>query len=151
MSASKTVISKNNPDPSCLRGVSDAHARGVACCASSCRTCGGSDCHLRPGGRGKCCATVVEQLRSCAIAGPPCSMRKYTQKKMATVEAASTAKIAKRSKLRRLVPRLSITTALPTLPTPMPAAPPLHTDTYHSDSTHAHVTVMEGVPKKTLQ
>lgn len=55
-------------------GQSDAGiCKGSICCASSCGKCGGSGCHLRPGGGPSCCmGRISESGKSCSRGGPPC-------------------------------------------------------------------------------
>lgn len=57
-------------DPQCTTGI----RRGdVACCASSCGTCGGRGCSRRPGGASNCCVSgVTASGRSCNETTAPC-------------------------------------------------------------------------------
>lgn len=46
---------------------------GSVCCLSSCGKCGGSDCHLRPGGGTNCChSRIKESGKRCSSNPPPC-------------------------------------------------------------------------------
>ena len=62
-------------DPTCSGGIprSLSDGSGVACCSSSCGSCGGEDCASRPGGAEGCCAgRIARGGRSCATHSAPC-------------------------------------------------------------------------------
>lgn len=67
---------KATSDPTCLTGTRGTRPDGVAaCCAKSCRTCGGSMCANEPGGVTNCCiANIVANQPSCSVALPPCKL-----------------------------------------------------------------------------
>lgn len=62
-------VTASGGDPECSAGLE----AGLACCATSCGSCGGSGCGSRPGGAEACCSgTIGRSGRSCHAFEAPC-------------------------------------------------------------------------------
>jgi hypothetical protein len=71
VSSNSWVAPMPNADPLCRDGIAEHNF--MACCASSCGSCGGVGCEQRPGGESSCCThAIAASERMCNDLSAPC-------------------------------------------------------------------------------
>jgi len=85
--ASTSTTAPTTTTSSCPTGTI-ADSSGSKCCASTCGTCGGYGCHLRPGGAAACCTSTV--TASCTTNVLPCVIYPSTSAPTVAVTVATT-------------------------------------------------------------
>jgi hypothetical protein len=105
------------PNPNCEHGILDP-ASG-ACCASSCGSCGGDNCHAKEGGAECCCASLIKTTnRSCSHEIAPCMVDGFVPQTSST--PAQSAPVTPAA-----APAPAPVPAVVTPPVPVPAAEPV--------------------------